>query len=179
MTLPPLPGTQADPTSGKPQSPANARQVKVTDQTRISATMPIQQLEVAEIPGYVQYWFADRAGRINWAMRVGYEFVTQDEAQLSNRSIGSDTTLDGNNDLGTRVSVHGGESERGGSERLYLMKIKKEWWNKDRQAQADAQKAIVATLSRGMVGAEKDTPNNAAKRYTRNNIFTPKPQRTT
>ena len=172
MTLPPLPEP-----SGKPASPANLRPLKVTDQTRISATMPVRELEVPEIPGYVLYWFADRPGRINWALRVGYEFVSQDEAQLGNRLIGSDTTLDGNNDLGSRVSVHGGENERGGSERLYLMKIRREWWNKDRKQQAEAQKAIVATLSRGMVGAEKDSSNTAAKRYTRNNIFTPKPQK--
>lgn len=175
MQLPPLPGAQPEPTSGTPQAPQNERVLKVTDQTRISATMPVRQLEVPEIPGHVLYWFADRAGRVNWALRVGYEFVSEEEVQLNNRLVGSDTKLDGNNDMGTRVSVHGGEAERGGSERLYLMKIKKEWWSKDRQAQAEAQKAIVATLSRGMVGAEKETANNANKRYTRNNIFTPKP----
>lgn len=157
-------------------NPANARSAKVTDQTRLSAATPVRQLEVPEIPGYRLYWIADRPGRIGWAEKVGYEFVSEDEAHLSSRSIGSDATLDGNNDLGTRVCVHGGTDERGGSQKLYLMKIKKEWYDKDRQVQAAASEAIVATLKRGMVGAEKDAAGDTSKRYTRGaeNMFTRK-----
>ena len=163
-------------TTESEQNPANKRALKVTDQTRLSAATPVRQLEVPEIPGYRLYWMQDRPGRISWAERVGYEFVSEEEVQLSNRSIGSDTTLDGNNDLGTRVCVHGGTDERGGSVKLYLMKIKREWYEKDRQVQAAASEAIVATLKRGMVGAEKDTPGDSTKRYTRNaeNMFTRK-----
>ena len=161
---------------GEAANPANPRSAKVTDQTRISAATPVRQLEVAAITGYRLYWIADRPGRIDWALRVGYEFVTPEEAQTNSRSLGSDTTLDGNNDLGSRVSIHGGTDERGSSQRLYLMKIKQDWFEKDRQAQAAVSEAIVATLKRGMVGADKDVPGDASKRYVRGveNIFTKK-----
>lgn len=157
-------------------NPANSRGLKVTDQTRLSAATPVRQLEVPELPGFRLYWMQDRPGRIAWAERVGYEFVSEDEVQLNSRSLGSDTTLDGNTDLGTRVCVHGGTDERGGSVKLYLMKIKIEWFEKDRQAQAAASEAIVATLKRGMVGADKDAAGDTSKRYTRSaeNMFTKK-----
>ena len=106
-------------------------------------------------------------------MQCGYEFVTTDEVRVNNRRIGDDSANDGNQDMGTRISVHGGEDDRGNSERLYLMKIKEAWWKKDREAQLASTKATVATLKRGMMGAEREAPGDASHRYVKNakNIF--------
>lgn len=155
-------------------NPANEISLKVNDQTRVSAASPVRQLEVPEIPGYHLYWFADRPGRIAWAQRVGYEFVSDEEVQLNNRRVGDDATLDGNHDLGSRVSMFGSVGERGESINLYLMKIKQEWYDKDRKVQEAASEAIVATLKRGMIGAERDSASDANKRYTKGaeNLFT-------
>lgn len=153
--------------SASTANPANQRAPRVTDQTRLSAATPVRQLEVPELPGYRIYWMADRPGRIAWAEKVGYEFVTEQEAQLNSRSIGSDSKLDGNSDLGSRVCVHGGADERGASQKLYLMKIKKEWYEKDRKVQEAASESIVATLLRGGIGADKDAAGDTSKRYVK------------
>ena len=160
-------------------NPANEIQIKVTDQTRLSAAAPVRQLEVPEIPGYRLYWFVDRPGRISWAQRVGYEFVTDEEMQLSNRQLGSDQTLDGNQNLGSRISLYGDTDAQGNPLNLYLMKIRQEWYDKDRKVQEASSEAIVATLKRGMIGAENDTAADASKRYTKGaeNLFTRKMRR--
>ena len=160
-------------------NPANMYDIKVTDQTRLSAASPVRQLEVPEIPGYRLYWFADRPGRIDWALRVGYEFVTDEEVQVNNRRVADDSTLDGNQNLGSRVSLYGDTNDRGHAVNLYLMKIKQEWYDKDRKAQEAASEAIVATLKRGMVGAENEKAGDAKLRYTRNaeNMFNRKSRR--
>lgn len=158
------------------QNPANLPSVRVTDETRIPLTLPRLQLEVPEIPGHVCYWFVDRPGRINRALQGGYEFVDPAEVAVNNFSLGDDNIKSGNSDLGTRVSVHGGVSESGGAERLYLMKIKKEWWEKDQATIADRNEQVAAALRGGRIAAEQDAPGDSQHRYVRSNtnLFTKK-----
>lgn len=152
-------------------NPANDRPVRVTDENRVSMSLPNLMLQVPEIPGYVMHWFADRPGRISRAMAAGYEFVAQDEVVINNFGLAADVADSGNTDMGSRVSVHGGTDEKGGSERLYLMKIKQEWYDKDMKLREEASETIVDSLKAGMTGARSS--EDVAKRYARGteNLF--------
>ena len=158
------------------ENPANERQLRVTDETRVPMGLPALMLGVPEIPGYVMHWFADRPGRINRAMNAGYEFVSQEEVQLANFNLASTLEESGNTDMGTRVSVHGGVGEQGKAERLYLMKIKKEWYDKDMALREQAADKVVQALRSGTTGADRESMANAAQRYAKNtdNLFTKK-----
>lgn len=158
------------------QSPANLPKVRVTDANRRAMNMSSLTLEVPEIPGYVLYWFADRPGRIARALQGGYEFVDEKEVNLNNFSLADDALKSGNSDMGSRVSVHGGSSAEGGAMRLYLMKIKKEWYDKDQLDQEDRNDQVAATIRGGNVGADKDAPGDTKLRYKRGaeNLFTRK-----
>lgn len=160
-------------------NPANEQPQRVTDESRVPMGMPQLTLEVPEIPGYKMHWFADRPGRIARALRGGYEFVSPDEIKLNNFSVADSIANSGNTDLGNRVSVYGGTDDKGSSVRLYLMKVKEEWWQKDMDLREETSERIVNTLRGGRVGAEKGSAQDAALRYTRGteNLFTRKRRR--
>ena len=105
-------------------------------------------------------------------MAAGYEFVGPDEVKIRNFGFAEDLMSSGNTDLGNRVSVYGGVAEKGGAERLYLMKIKKEWYDKDMALREERQDKIVDSIRGGQVGAERES--NVARRYHRGgeNLFT-------
>lgn len=155
-------------------NPANEKEPRVTDATRVPMSLPNLMLQVPEIEGYVMHWFADRPGRIGRALQAGYVFVAPDEVQLNNFDLASDLNETGSTDLGTRVSVHGGIGELGRPERLYLMKIKREWYDKDMALREEATDKVVKALRHGTTGADRESLVNATKRYARNtdNIFT-------
>lgn len=158
-------------------NPANEPTKRVVDDTtRVPMSLPNLMLQVPEIDGYVMHWFADRPGRIGRAMKAGYEFVGPDEVELTNFDLASDVANSGNTDMGTRVSVHGGTAEGGKPERLYLMKIKKEWYDKDMALREEATDKVVKALRGGTVGADRESMANAAQRYAKNtdNLFTKK-----
>jgi len=157
------------------ENPANST-TSVTDETRVPMALPQLMLEVPPIPGYQMHWFADRPGRIPRAIQGGYEFVDPAEVRINNFGLAADLTQTGNTDLGNRVSVHGGVAENGGAERLYLMKIKQEWYDKDMELRELASDRTVQALRQGSVGADREKMANAAKRYAKNtdNLFTKK-----
>lgn len=156
------------------ESIASTLPTRITDETRVPMSIPQLMLGVPEIPGYVMHWFADRPGRIPRALQGGYKFVDQSEVTINNFGFADDVTTSGNTDLGSRVSVHGGVAENGGSERLYLMKIKQEWYDKDMQLREEASDRVVNALKQGTVGADREKMADAAKRYAKNtdNLFT-------
>lgn len=155
-------------------NPANELSTSVNDDNRIPMSLPHMMLSVPEIPGYVMHWFADRPGRIPRAVAAGYEFVDPSEVRINNFGFADDLIKDGNTDMGTRVSVHGGVAENGGSERLYLMKIKQAWYDKDMALREQASDKVVASLKQGLTGSERDKLVDAAQRYAKNtdNLFT-------
>ena len=160
-------------------NPANIQSLSVTDETRIPMSLPQLMLQVPDIEGYVLFWFADRPGRISRAVAAGYEFVQPEEVRINNFGLASDLTQTGNTDMGTRVSVHGGVSEQGGAERLYLMKIRQEWYDKDMQLREEASDRQVQALRSGLTGSEREKMVDASKRYAKNtdNLFTKKSNR--
>lgn len=162
-------------------NPANEQLSKVTEESRIPMGMPQLMLEVPEIEGYVLHWFADRPGRIPKALRGGYEFVAPDEVMLNSTTLAGDVGVSGNTDLGSRVSVHAGTDEGGKGIRLYLMKLKHEWWEKDAALREEVSERIAETMRGGRTGAEKESAMDAGLRYQRmaqkDNIFTRKKRR--
>ena len=152
----------------------------ITEDNRIPMSLPQLMLEVPEITGYVMHWFADRPGRISRALQAGYEFVDPDEVRINNFGVAADLSQGGSSDLGTRISVHGGVAENGSSERLYLMKIKKEWYDKDMALREEASDRTVSSLKQGTLGADREIMANASKRYAKNtdNLFTKNKRRT-
>lgn len=155
------------------ENPANDS-TPVTDDNRISMALPALTLEVPEIPGYVMHWFADRPGRVSRALRGGYEFVDPDEVRINNFGLADDLNSTGNTDMGSRISVHGGTDEKGASQRLYLMKIKKEWYDRDMTLREEASDRVVESLRAGKQEVGRGTQADAAQRYVRNtdNLFT-------
>jgi len=156
------------------ENPANVPATSVTDENRVPMSLPDLKLAVPEIPGFVLHWFADRPGRISRAAAAGYQFVDREEVRVRNFGFAEDLLNSGNTDLGSRVSVHGGTDERGGAERLYLMKIKQEWYDKDMALREETSDKIVASLRAGKIGSERDS--NVNRRYVKDtdNLFTKK-----
>jgi hypothetical protein len=127
---------------------------------------PQSRLSIPEIPGYHLHWFMDREGRIERAKQAGYEFVTPAEARPQSRLLGSDPLKSGNTDLGDRVSIAaGGEGLRGQPGRLYLMKIKQEYWEEDQKALEARADSVRDSLLGDGFGAEKDSPTDRSNRY--------------
>jgi len=119
-------------------------------------SVPVQKLEVAEIPGFHCHWFRGSQDRIQRALNAGYTFVDPKEVHLNNVSLGGDSAESGNTDLGSRVSVVGGGIEEGSNQatRMYLMKIPMELRNQDLESMEQRSENIVRALNAGTIGKE-------------------------
>lgn len=152
-------------------NPADATNLPtVTERTRIPFSTPVARLAVQEIPGYHLHWFNGTPERIQRALQGGYEFVEEHEVHMNSRSLGSDTAESGNTDMGSRVSVVSGEGAdaSGQPARMYLMKIKEEWWQADQAALTaegsridNVRKALIG----GTVGADKQSAEDRSLTY--------------
>ena len=137
------------------------------ERKRIPMSVPVQKLETAELPGFHLHWFRSDAERIQRALDGGYEYVDTREIQPNSVSLGGDSAVSGNTDMGSRVSIVSGQEvgKDGQPARLILMKIKQEWYDED-QALLEARNTQVRdTLVGGMMGAEKDSAGDTAHRY--------------
>jgi hypothetical protein len=159
-----------------PVNPANKPERRVTDGTRVPMTLPTQKLAVPEIPGYHLHWFL--GGRVPRALQAGYEFVDEDEVDIPNTGLADDVSKSGNTDMGSRISRIAGDTlgEDGREQRLYLMKIRQEWWEHDQSLLAERNEQIAATIRGGNVSPDKAegryVPESARK--TMQNLFSPK-----
>jgi hypothetical protein len=174
------------PHAAEPASnPANGRTTKVTSANRIPMSVPVLRLETNPIPGYHQHWFLGT--NVPRARKGGYEFVTEEETEVVNSGIGNDREEGGNTDLGSRVSRFAGGLVEGTSEpqRLYLMKIRNEWWEADQRSLADVNEGIARTLRGGNAPASNgasapdETPDDRTKKYLKKgqDLFFPKQSR--
>jgi len=138
-----------------------------SERKRIPMSVPVQRLETADIPGYHLHWFTSSPERLQRALDGGYEFVDEREMKINNVSLGGDSAVSGNADMGSRVSVVSGQEigKDGQPTRLILMKIRQEWWDED-QKQVEARNTKVRdSLLGGMIGAEHDQRGDAQHRY--------------
>jgi len=147
---------------------------------RIPMSVPRLKLSVPEIPGFVCYWMRGDKTRIDQALQGGYEFVQDNEVTAGSGGIADDVALSGSTDLGSRISVSAGNAlEDGHAIRLYLMKIKREWWLEDQATQEVRSEQTAQMLRGGAVnpqGSEKRYIPNAHKRSVQT-LFTPKLRR--
>lgn len=77
-------------------------------------------------PNYVYYWFNDSQDRIARALGAGYEFVNKKDL---GKDVGDKDVNNGTSSLDTRVSKKVGEDLT-----VYLMRIKREYWEQDQAA---------------------------------------------
>lgn len=171
----------SQPVKSEPANPANAPQRRVTEATRIPMSLPQTKLAVPEIPGYYLYWFLGQ--NVPRALKAGYEFVDESEAMLVNTGLADDVSKQGNSDMGTRVSAVAGGLIEGTAEpqRLYLMKLRQEWRDKDVQLLEQANERIAQALRGGQViagqaSAPGETAEDKLKRYLKKgqDLFIPK-----
>lgn len=164
-------------------NPANAAPKKSVERARIPMSVPMQKLQVPEIQGYHLHWMLDQGGRIQQAIRAGYEFVEQEEVELNNFGLADDASKSGNTDLGSRVSISAGADlgQDGTEQRLYLMKIRQEWWEEDQRQLEARNEQIAASLRGGTPDAGSNDPSHRyipdAHRKGVSNLFTPKHRR--
>ncbi len=124
------------------------------ERRRTSMSVPQMKMHVPSIPGYHCHWFNDDQGRIERALRSGYQFVENEEVALHDFSLAGDSTKTGNQDLGTRVSMVVGTKEGGVAQRAYLLKIREELWRVDQMLQQEKNDQISQALKAGKLGAE-------------------------
>lgn len=163
-------------------NPANAKDKTTAERKRIPMSTPVQKLETPEIPGYHLHWFNGTADRLQRAVDGGYEFVDGQELKLNNVSLGGDSALSGNTDMGSRVSVVSGQEvgRDGQPIRMILMKIKQEWYEEDQRTLEARNDQLADSLRGGTLGAEKDQLGDARRRYVDKSrtsipdLFTPK-----
>lgn len=150
-----------------PVNPANAPTNAKTEADRIPMSVPLQRLQVVDIPGYHTHWMRSTPERIQQALRAGYTFVQDDEVQLNYKGLASSPLGGGNSDLGSGVSVPAGRTdERGETVRLVLMKIPLQFWDADQKALDDRQDKIAEALRTGQIGQERaGAGNDASNRY--------------
>ena len=163
-------------------SPANTAK---QSRERIPMSLPLQKLAVPEIPGFHCHWMLGEA-RCQQALRAGYEFVDSevDGVDLVNTGLADDASKTGNSDMGSRVSVSAGSEmgSDGQGVRLYLMKLRNEWWEEDQKLLEKRNEQVAAAIRGGKIDATN--PDGTDARYipkdlerSNSNILVPKNRR--
>lgn len=146
---------------------------KPAEQPRIPMSLPHQKLHVPDIPGYHLHWIAGTPARLQQALAAGYEFVSPEETTVTNTGLANDMSISGNTDLGSRVSiVNGSDTE---VSRLYLMKLREEYWLQDQAALAERNEQVAQAVRGGTMGGPLESgyvPETAQKQMS--NLFSPK-----
>lgn len=155
-----------------------AEQIEKGLRKRVSMAIPTRKLEVPEIPGYWLYWFIDR--NVPKAIDAGYEFVDVGEIPLTQHNPGNSKDIDGNMDMGTRVTQIGGKGENGQPEHLILMKLREEWAAEDRGIRDQRNAKILSAIFKGedIPGSEGMSRQDKQLRYVKQaDLQTPSPPR--
>lgn len=86
-------------------------------------------------PNFVYRWVRNDEGRVQWFKERGYEVVTDSQHQVG------DKVVDSGSQLGSAITKHGG-----GTVKLVLMRIPKEWYDEDQAAKEDEIAATEKTM---------------------------------
>lgn len=153
-------------TSNPAERPGRSR----AERQRVPMSVPVQKLQVPEIPGYHLHWFRGTPDRIARAQQAGYEFVDQEEVILNNLDLGGESAESGNMNMGSRVSVVSGDEIGRDNQpvQLILMKLREELWRQDQEGVVDRSEQIASALRGGQVGAGMaggERPGDVATRY--------------
>jgi hypothetical protein len=166
-------------------NPSVAPATRMSEADRIPLSVPQLRLAVPDVPGYHLHWFVTK--NVARALRAGYTFVEQDEVEINNPDISGAVNASGSTDLGSRVSLPAGGFIEGTSEvdRLFLMKLPKEWRDKDVAKLEAINDNVAAALRGGRTPAggtgagPAETPLDQTRRYlkTGQDLFYPKVRR--
>lgn len=164
---PPTPDDQGPTVQLSSINPANrlpmAEEIASGRRKRLPVSNGRRKLEVPQIPGFNLYWFLER--NVQAALEGGYEFVESTETVLNQHGLANASETSGNTDLGSRVSV--GTRGPDGGERLYLMKIRLEWFNEDQLAIHQRNKAILQSIFQDEHIFDPDLGQGASPKTTR------------
>lgn len=160
----------------------------VAERRRVPMSVPMMRLQIPEdsCPGFHLHWFKGTPNRIQRALDAGYEFVRRDEVFVNNKDLAGSVMESGNTDLGDRVSIVDGDGpgEDGQASRLYLMKIRQEWYDEDQAVLAKRNQSVVDAILAGTTRGEKssETADDMTQRYVDKrtripDLFKPKPRR--
>ena len=138
-------------------------------QARIPVDSPQLHLDTPVREGFRRYWFNDVPGRIQSALKGGYDFVTEDTLLGDNPNSNITETDPG----GTRVSRVVGTNTDNSARVAYLMEIPEEWYNEDQEKLLSHQKEVMEQIKTGKVtGDEKeDTSNRYGSGITANTVL--------
>lgn len=110
-----------------------------------------------QLVGFVARWRSDRDSNIETALQAGYVPVYKEGVEIGDGH-------DYNPDRSTWVTKHGGTHEHGQPRKMYLMKIKKEWYEQDQAAkQRQIDKIDEAIRGDGIPATEGDGTNRYVK----------------
>lgn len=149
---------------------ANAPSKRVTEENRVSMSTPERKLEVPEREGFRRFWFLDQS--IPRALAAGYEYVDSNDVTLNQHGVGNDSSLTGNQDLGSRVKLIGGTALNGQAEYLTLMEIRLDWWQKDQKVIENRNASIMAAIFKGemIAGSEQLSKEDRELRYVNSDV---------
>jgi hypothetical protein len=166
---------EATATPSKSLNPANAKEV--TPQAapaRIPMSVPVQRLQVPEIPGYHTHWMRGTPERMQQALQAGYVPVKSEEVAVNYRGLADNPEIGGNTSLGSSVSISAGRADANGQPiRLILMKLPKALWDEDQAAIAAQQDKTAEALRSGSGAIPQGADiSNRYQGIQNRNIFT-------
>lgn len=119
------------------RKPGRGRSDDESRRTRVPLGTKRTRLYAKERPGYVRRWVNDEAGRLSRAVDGGYEFVTDPNMR---------------SDESGKVCTQAGTDSTGAPMKVYLMEIRREWYEED---QAEKQ-ARVDEIDRAILGGVRE-----------------------
>jgi len=110
------------------------------------------KLRTDQREGFVRRWINDKPGRLDDAVKAGYEFVSDPNAELK---IGDGNDIAQVAGIGTVVSRTVGQHEDGRQMRAYLMEIENDLYQEDQSEKQGMLDEKEASIRRGQDGPGK------------------------
>ena len=150
-------------------NPANAANKPV--RKRIPLSTPQRKLEVPDIEGFHLYWFLDV--NVPRAIQGGYDFVNATEVVINLFSVGTNSSVSGNADLGSHVKIIAGTGSDGKPEHLNLMKIREEWWKEDQKVLEERNASIMSAIFKEdqIMGGGQQSAGDQKQQYVKKALF--------
>jgi hypothetical protein len=140
---------------------------KASERKRVPMSIPRRKLEVASRPGWVRHWMNDYPGRVQQALAGGYDFVKAGDVDINNSSLGADSTMSGNADMGSNISLVVGTTDQGTPLLAYLMEIPEAYYKEDQAVIQDKVDLIDKTIRRHGITADGESKLDSENRYVK------------
>lgn len=160
--------TTANP-SLNPSERSNGTVKTDSERRRIPMSIPVRRLECPDLPGFHLHWFLEP--NVNRALQAGYEFVEDTEIPLNQKSVGTSSSISGNQALGSHVEIIHGVGQDGKPSKLILMKIKEEWYREDQKVLADRNLQTVQAIFKQEALPQTPSGTDPSNRYVKTAIL--------